>query len=74
MGNRLHKREQEGGHHGKACNCKKLGARYCGPTAAPWSGTVLIPSFAVGRAQEILYHRCGELAEEGEIPHPSGRL
>ena len=30
-------------------------------------GTVLIPSFAVGRAQEILFHM-RELEDEGEIP------
>ena len=58
-GNRLHK-EQEG-HHGK------LALRDIIVATARRGGTVLIPSFAVGRAQEVLYHM-RELEEEGEIP------
>jgi len=58
-GNRLHK-EQEG-HHGK------LALRDIIVETAKRGGTVLIPSFAVGRAQEILYYM-RELEEEGEIP------
>lgn len=58
-GNRLHK-EQEG-HHGK------LALRDVIVETARRGGTVLIPSFAVGRAQEILYY-VRELEQEGEIP------
>jgi metallo-beta-lactamase family protein len=58
-GNRIHK-EQEG-HHGK------LALRDVIVATARRGGTVLIPSFAVGRAQEVLYHM-RELEEEGEIP------
>jgi metallo-beta-lactamase family protein len=58
-GNRLHK-EQEG-HHGK------LALRDVIVETARRGGTVLIPSFAVGRAQEILYYM-RELEQEGEIP------
>jgi metallo-beta-lactamase family protein len=58
-GNRLHK-EQEG-HHGK------LALRDVIVATARRGGTVLIPSFAVGRAQEILYYM-RELEEEGQIP------
>jgi metallo-beta-lactamase family protein len=58
-GNRVHK-EQEG-HHGK------LALRDIIVATARRGGTVLIPSFAVGRAQEVLY-TMRELEEEGEIP------
>src|SRR5688572_7769239 len=58
-GNRTHK-EQEG-HHGK------LALRDIIVATARRGGTVLIPSFAVGRAQEVLY-TMRELEEEGEIP------
>ena len=58
-GNRLHK-EQEG-HHGK------LALRDVIVETARRGGTVLIPSFAVGRAQEILFYM-RELEEEGQIP------
>jgi metallo-beta-lactamase family protein len=58
-GNRLHKEEE--GHHGK------MALRDVIVETARRGGTVLIPSFAVGRAQEILYY-IRELEEEGEIP------
>ena len=58
-GNRLHK-EKEGPHG-------KLALRDVIVATAERGGTVLIPSFAVGRAQEILYYM-RELEEEGEIP------
>src|SRR5688572_12806873 len=58
-GNRLHK-EQEGPEG-------KLALRDVIVATAKRGGTVLIPSFAVGRAQEILYY-LRELEEEGEIP------
>ncbi len=58
-GNRIHKEEE--GHHGK------LALRDVIVATARRGGTVLIPSFAVGRAQEILFHM-RELEDEGEIP------
>ena len=58
-GNRLHKEAE--GHHGK------LALRDVIVETARRGGTVLIPSFAVGRAQEILYY-IRELEEDGEIP------
>ena len=58
-GNRIH--EEQEGHHGK------FALRDVIVATARRGGTVLIPSFAVGRAQEILFH-LRELEEEGEIP------
>lgn len=58
-GNRLHKQVE--GHHGK------LALRDVIVETANRGGTVLIPSFAVGRAQEILYYM-RELEEESQIP------
>ena len=58
-GNRLHEIDKE--HRGKAQ------LRDIIVETANRGGTVLIPSFAVGRAQEILY-TMRELEEEGEIP------
>lgn len=58
-GNRLHKVAE--GHHGK------LALRDVIVQTAKRGGTVLIPSFAIGRAQEILYYM-RELEEEGQIP------
>jgi len=57
-GNRLHKEKET---HGKQALRDVIVA------TARRGGTVLIPSFAVGRAQEILYYM-RELEEEGEIP------
>ena len=58
-GNRIH--EEQEGHHGK------FALRDVIVATARRGGTVLIPSFAVGRAQELLFH-LRELEEEGEIP------
>jgi metallo-beta-lactamase family protein len=58
-GNRLHK--DKDGHHGK------MRLRDIIVATASRGGTVVIPSFAVGRAQEVLYYM-RELEEEGEIP------
>jgi metallo-beta-lactamase family protein len=57
-GNRLHKEKES---HGKQALRDVIVA------TARRGGTVLIPSFAVGRAQEILYYM-RELEDEGEIP------
>jgi metallo-beta-lactamase family protein len=58
-GNRNH--DDQEGHHGK------LALRDIIVATARRGGTVLIPSFAVGRAQEVLF-QMRELEDEGEIP------
>ena len=58
-GNRDHHDKE--GHHGK------FALRDIIVATARRGGTVLIPSFAVGRAQEILF-QMRELEDEGEIP------
>lgn len=58
-GNRIH--DEQEGHHGK------LALRDIIVSTARRGGTVLIPSFAVGRAQEVLF-QMRELEDSGEIP------